>query len=292
MFLSVAMCFKNESHILEEWINHYLDEGVDQFLLCDNKSTDSYKHILDKYDNIILYKDNAEQIQWNCMPPYGKYGKSIYSKMVTDTDTEWVIVADADEFMYAREGYSTIREFLKERGSEFDQLIVPNITFHNRAGTELETKEQPDSVIEHFVHGRKKTFLVKSIVRKDAVKNYKVHEHCVSGTSPRPHLKDDYDLSNTLMQASFSALGKGKREDGGEWRLYPDDGKMYIHCNHYRFQSNDNFFNVKKKRGYPDRDDAEAEKNMKRQKEWWSANSLNYDKDTELRDKKRGIKGN
>ncbi len=288
MFLSVIMCFRNESHILEEWINHYLDEGVDQFLLCDNRSTEPYKHILDKYDNIILYKDTSLQIQWRCNGPYGKAGKSIYSKMVSDIDTEWVIVADADEFMYAREGYSTIKEFLKERGSEFDQLIVPSITFHNRSGTELETKEQPDNVIEHFIYGRKKTFLAKSIVRKDAVINYRVHEHCVTGRTTRPHLKDNYDLSDIRIQRKFSALGKK-----GRWRTYPDEGsKVYIHCNHYRFQSDDYFFNNKAKRGYPDRDDAQAEKGMKRQKEWWAANSLVYTKDIELRDKKRGIKGN
>ena len=62
-FLSVVMCFKNESHILEEWINHYIDEGVDQFVLCDNNSTDDYESILNKFDNIVLFKDDSPSIQ-------------------------------------------------------------------------------------------------------------------------------------------------------------------------------------------------------------------------------------
>ena len=63
MFLSVVACFRNESHILEEWIEHYLDEGVDQFLLCANRNDDDYKHITDRYDNIIMYTDDSVSIQ-------------------------------------------------------------------------------------------------------------------------------------------------------------------------------------------------------------------------------------
>ena len=44
--------------------------------------------------------------------------------MISENKTEWVIICDLDEFMYAREGYDTIRQFLEERGSEFNQLLV------------------------------------------------------------------------------------------------------------------------------------------------------------------------
>ena len=35
-YLSVGAMFKNESHILKEWLDHYLREGVDMFLLINN----------------------------------------------------------------------------------------------------------------------------------------------------------------------------------------------------------------------------------------------------------------
>ena len=41
-FLSVLSIFKNESHILEEWLNHYINEGVDHFYLLNNNSDDNY----------------------------------------------------------------------------------------------------------------------------------------------------------------------------------------------------------------------------------------------------------
>jgi hypothetical protein len=43
MKIVVVTMFKNESHVLKEWIEHYLREGVDTFLLTDNDSSDNYK---------------------------------------------------------------------------------------------------------------------------------------------------------------------------------------------------------------------------------------------------------
>ena len=43
--LSLIAIFKNESHILKEWIEHYINEGVDKFYLIDNGSTDNYIHL-------------------------------------------------------------------------------------------------------------------------------------------------------------------------------------------------------------------------------------------------------
>ena len=302
MFLSVVACFKNESHILEEWIDHYQKQGVDQFLLCDNNSTDDYQSILDKYDNIILHKDSSPQIQWGTEFPRGKYGDGIYSKLLTEHKTEWAIICDPDEFMYAREGYDTIRQFLEERGSEFNQLIVPNILFHHKPGTDIEIKEQPESVVDTFIYASRMDKNVKSIVKVDSIVKLRVHEHAVNGRSTRPNLKDDFVLTKGTANSKYGSLPiepkggyKGSAPGGAKgnmWRYYPDDGEVYIHCNHYRFQSQDYFFNNKCKRGYPDRDDDEAIKNQSRMKEWWGANGKEYHKDTELRDKKNGIKEN
>ena len=43
MSLLVISRFKNERHILYEWIHHYLLEGVDHFFLIDDHSNDEYK---------------------------------------------------------------------------------------------------------------------------------------------------------------------------------------------------------------------------------------------------------
>ena len=47
--LSVLAMFKNESMIIQEWIKHYIEEGVEHFYLIDNGSTDDY------YEKIKMY---------------------------------------------------------------------------------------------------------------------------------------------------------------------------------------------------------------------------------------------
>lgn len=274
MFLSVVACFRNESHILKEWIEHYLDEGVDQIILCANRNDDDYKHITDRYDNITMYTDDSASIQLTCTPPHNKYGTNIYSKMINENESEWFIIVDVDEFMYSKGKYKTIKDLLKERGSEFNQLMVPNLEFHNKFPNESIT--QPESVIDFFTQSSHQKS-VKSIVRKSSLVKCRLHEHRVTGRTTSSNLKDDYDLISEWTQSKFV-----------KWRK-PPTGESFIHCNHYRFQSKDYFFKVKANRGYADRKDSlMTEQN--RMEEWGHANTQEYNDDFDLKDKKKMYK--
>ena len=56
--LSVLAMFKNEAPIIEEWIEHYIREGVEHFYLIDNGSSDNYESKINKYKTkITLVKD-------------------------------------------------------------------------------------------------------------------------------------------------------------------------------------------------------------------------------------------
>ena len=116
----------------------------------------------------------------------------------------------------------------------------------------------------------------------------KIHEHVVKGRSTRPHLKDTFFLTPKTSNSMYGTL---KKYPEGGWRHYPKEGKVYVHCNHYRFQSEEYFLNIKSKKTYADRDNDEAERKMHRMQDWWGANGKDYIIDTELRDKKNGIKG-
>ena len=49
--------FKNESHIMYEFINHYLEEGVDNFILIYDNSDDDYINLnKDWLDELIKQK--------------------------------------------------------------------------------------------------------------------------------------------------------------------------------------------------------------------------------------------
>ena len=64
--MCLVAIFKNESHILKEWIEHYLNQGVDKIFLADNGSTDDYYFILQPYistGKVDLVKDNKKHAQ-------------------------------------------------------------------------------------------------------------------------------------------------------------------------------------------------------------------------------------
>ena len=57
-YLTVGAIFKNESHCLQEWIEHHLYHGVEHFYLINDESTDEFMKILQPYINkdiITLY---------------------------------------------------------------------------------------------------------------------------------------------------------------------------------------------------------------------------------------------
>ena len=54
--ISVLVMFKNESMIIKEWFEHYLNEGVEHFYLIDNGSTDDYYEKIKIYDKYIIVK--------------------------------------------------------------------------------------------------------------------------------------------------------------------------------------------------------------------------------------------
>ena len=214
--------FKNEGHILEEWIEHYIKEGVDTFRLIDNGSTDNYIDKIQKYINngkVILNIDNALYQQTQL---YNKYYLE-YCKTV-----DWVIVVDLDEFMYSRNGYKTMKDYLSSLDNSVSRIEV-----HWKMYGSSGFINQPDNVIQNFIERQKYTnsddskqqsfSFIKCIVRGHKLKKLDTHNS---------HLSNDLTYIITC---------KHKTEN--------DLNKMNIHLNHYAIQSLDFFKNVKMKRG-------------------------------------------
>ena len=106
MELCIVAIFKNEGHALKEWIEHYLREGVDQFFLVDNGSTDGYD--LKGYDKVEVWVNPKKHAQVELTNHYLQKAKKY----------KWVLVVDLDEFMYARNGFKTIKEYLRSVSSD------------------------------------------------------------------------------------------------------------------------------------------------------------------------------
>lgn len=238
----IVSIFKNESEILEEWINHYINEGCLQFFLIDNGSTDNYLPIINKYNKYIdLVIDNTKYKQSEL---YQKYFINKVKKY------NWVLVCDLDEFVYARKGFKTITDYLNTLPNNISQISIPWKIFGSNGFNTLDKKE-PDNVISNFtkrtnydkstgfqgvsqIIGNYKMNFCKNIVRTNMLTQFGVHNHI-------------YKKGITNMSNNISLKNSTPYIPTNEDILQ----SSCLHLNHYVIRSLDWFTRIKMTRGDP-----------------------------------------
>lgn len=239
MSLCLVAIFKNESHIIKEWIDHYLYQGVDRFFLIDNDSTDNYKESLQLYHQVevVIDKDRYSQIE--------SYNKHTLEKC---KEYDWVIVCDLDEFIYARKGFKTIKDYLQTIDDSISQIFIPWKIFGSNGYNTID-KDQPNSVIQSFTkrinydkendfqgvikEGNIKYSLTKCIVRTKYLLRFEVHGHWTSITNSITTDNENHIHKNNC----FSKIDEQILENSA------------LHLNHYVIQSFQWFMKVKSIRG-------------------------------------------
>jgi hypothetical protein len=98
-YLSIAARFRNESHILKEWLEHYIHHGVEHFYLFNDYSDDNFYDILQPYINkqLVTLYDNTDI-------PRLKKNRQIhtYNKLFSIKEqTKWLSILDLDEFLWS-----------------------------------------------------------------------------------------------------------------------------------------------------------------------------------------------
>ena len=263
MKVVVVAMFKNESHVLKEWLEHYLREGVDTFLLIDNNSSDNYRPILEPYlhtKQVYLMKSKKKNAQ-----------VELYNRWLPEAKKfDWVIVVDLDEFIYARNGFKTIKDYLATVDKDIYKIQIPWKLFGSSG-----LKKQPNSVIQHFVHRRKfpesgthtnipeRVIDIKTIMRGPHLQKIQIHNSNVTNLHQCfPNNKDDPDTFFTVIDESLLRT-------------------HFLHLNHYRIQSWEFYKKVKMTRG----DAAVKNFDTIRTRKYFKLHDYKDMKDTELRDK-------
>lgn len=220
-FLSLLAIFKNESHILEEWVDHYIKQGIDHFYLIDNGSDDQYEKIIEKFSHkITLFKDNAQGIQPKL---YWKYMESNLK------NTQWLLVCDLDEFVWGVD--YTLKDIIKNiKDEKIGQIQVP----WERFGSSGHIK-QPKNVVQSFLMRKEysgDTSPMKSIGRSNCINTIYVH---------------DFGLNDGF----YTVDSKFNEKDPKEYFKLTEEyiNSSNIRCAHYQVQSRDFFMNNKAKRG-------------------------------------------
>ena len=268
--ICVVSVFKNEKHILHEWITHYVNEGIDKLFLIDNCSTDVYKPILEPFIKSGIVKliiDNRRYSQSLVCSSYIEQYKQY----------DWTIHCDLDEFIYSRKGFKTIKEYLKSVDNNISQICIPWKMFGSN-GYDTLAKAQPESVIKSFnkrgIYDSSKviqgtigqTSFCKSAFRTNRISEMCVHEHRMK--TGKTDKLSRCNLNN--IQNGFVPISEELLMD------------MPLHLNHYAIQSLTWFVEVKATRG----DNCSEANNNIRDLNYFKGFDHNDILDNELSDKK------
>jgi len=164
--------------IIHEFIEHYKWQGVEHIYLIDNDSTDNMKDVIQKeiYDGYISYyymPEKHKQIEH-----YNTVYKNIRN------ETKWLIVCDADEFIYNIRENNTILSYINRLDDSVNSIELPWKLFGSSGH-----KIQPKSIRTSFIWRQKdddKDF--KNIVRTKNTTALEIHEH--------EHTKNSYKIIN------------------------------------------------------------------------------------------------
>jgi glycosyltransferase involved in cell wall biosynthesis len=189
----VCAVFKNEAHILDEWISHYLFHGVDHLFLVNDFSTDEYEPIIQKwgdkvslFQNDIVSKEVGRQTRL-----YDKFFRPVLAQ------TKWMAVLDLDEFLYSP--YEMSLPKVLERYAGFSQIMVDWVHFGSNGHI-----VQPNSVVEGFtkraLYGKKKGYYsYKPIFQTAHLQQFGIHRNMVSGRQIRLENKEGIESPHLLI---------------------------------------------------------------------------------------------
>jgi hypothetical protein len=216
-YLSVGAIFKNESHILEEWIEHYLFHGVDHFFLINDQSSDDYMPKLKKYiENgiVTLYHTLPKKKYLGMQADY-------YNEFFKNhkTETVWMAILDLDEFLYSPKTID-LKELLKEQ-ENLSQIVVNWAMFGSNGFI-----KQPKSVVESFTKRSEYGHLnssYKCIIKMADLIKFEIHKSKVTGSTANlsweKNKEDPLLIINHyfLQSLEFWTNIKGTRGDCDYW---------------------------------------------------------------------------
>lgn len=217
---SVLAIFRNEAHILAEWIEHYLLFGAEHIYLINNRSTDGYMAALAPHlarGEVSLFDCEAEGCQI-----------AAYTAMLARLreESEWVGIFDLDEFIYPPSG-GVIPELLARHRMQ-ESILVPWLSFGSSGHL-----DQPASVVDGFLRrgpGHVSRAFLKPIVKPSSIVHMCQH--------------------NPLTRHDAKILANGQPFGHESFiALHEDEVAQFaLLNNHYRLQSRHYFVEVKARR--------------------------------------------
>lgn len=179
--LSIGAFFRNEAPYLKEWLNHYLNRGVDHFYLINDFSEDNFLEILKPYEQYItLFNNkNSQIIRSKQVACYNRFLMPILN------ETKWILICDIDEYIWNPSTLSikNALDILEKNGYSYYQIDMILFGSNNYI-------KQPKCIVNSFTKRQTVPFYrkinditkiiknaKKTIVLSEAVEKFGIHEH-------------------------------------------------------------------------------------------------------------------
>ena len=236
--LAIVSMFKDEAATIKEWIIHHKLEGVQEFILLNNGSTDNSPEIAKQLGCQVI----------DCPEKHAqeKYLNHFASQKVGFVKSDWIMLIDIDEFVYARKQYEKITDYLSELDSSIDGV---RLTFKMFGSSSSIT--QPASIVDEYVfrgkdnqnlpppqHWNYKT-IFRNKINADMPRICYVH-------APEPLGSHIYPID--IDQGSDRHIVSHGRQYC-EKCLDIKESEKYLALNHYSIQSKENYYFVRSRKG-------------------------------------------
>ena len=166
-FLSTLSIVKNESMVIEEFIRHYKEQGVDHMHIINNGSSDNTSGLVLSFGDFVTLYDLPEKHK------QVEHYNNVYSKI--QHTTKWLAVVDVDEYMFATEESKTLRDVLANKPTSTNYVL--NWNMFGGSGH----VHQPQCIRRSFVYRVRGTHEnVKSIVSTKITSKLTIHNNTPS----------------------------------------------------------------------------------------------------------------
>lgn len=242
--LTLVGTLKDEGPFILEWIAYYKVIGFNRFIIYSNDSTDGTTEILDALDRAgeIVHVENSVVNENEPQDPQVRaYRRAKLRKDVKQSD--WVLVADGDEFLNIKTENGTMNELFAAMGEA--NVISATWRVHGNSGRE---KFSDKLIIDQFrdaaatnEHTYQRYWGFKSLFRPQGVRRFGVH---------RPKFAPRFltDTSPIIWRnGSGENITKHILKQG--WRSQAETlGYDLVQMNHYMIRSSESFL-MKRLRG-------------------------------------------
>ena len=241
-YLSIGCIFKNEAHILYEFVEHHLYHGIEHLYMINDFSDDEFLEILTPYiERGVVTLFNNDVISREVGRQDIIYNKYFNTEEIL-SESFWFGVIDLDEFLYSPREID-IKKIIKKY-EDYNLLSIEWIPFGSNKHI-----HQPFSVVSAFTRhcnlSSDMTYLLNG--KKDIIFGCK----CIMKSSEIESFKTHY----SIMKIKDKAISLG---------YYKNLHELYI--NHYQLQSKEFFLTIKQKRGDVDNyyDSIGSQRNLER----------------------------